>query len=436
MASHASSDRSWFVGSPELRAGRRFPPQLLMVNALYTDRRSSLDTAVPYAPEVSRGVRIKILHVLSHLGLGGTETCALKVVNGLDSAEFEHAFCAVRKVDAAFASQIDRRTPILEAGSSRAGFQFPLFRLTRIMRSVRPHIVHSRNFGALEAVAAARLARVPLVVHSEHGYEIETMGGLPLRRRLVCRALYAMTDALFTVTDDLRRYHSNQSWLDIEQFRVLPNGVDLERFMPRQNLAANLRTDLGIPTGRFVIGSVGRIVPIKDFRTLLRAAAILIGRGSDVHVLLVGEGPELGKLQTQVAETPELAGRVSFPGKSNRTAEFFNAMDVFVLPSLSEGMSNTVVEAMACGLPVAVTRVGGNPEVLGEGIAGALFSPGDAPGLAELLSRYMTDSGFSQSVGAACRSRAIEEFGLGRMLKQYGDLYKELAASRGIGTRN
>lgn len=376
--------------------------------------------------------RLKVLHVVSHLGLGGTENGVLKVIAGLGSLDFEHSLCAVRKIDESFASRLDSRTPVFTAGSARPGFQFPLFRLARIMRKVHPHIVHTRNFGALEAVAAARLAHVPLVIHSEHGYEIEILSGLPLRRRLLCSALYRMSDGLFTVTRDLRSYHSGQSWLDIERFRVLPNGVDIEKFSPRSHRAAELRSALGIPASRLVIGSVGRFVPIKDYGTLLRAAAILAGRGMDIHVLLVGKGPESQKLRAQVAGTPELAGRVSFPGATDRAADSFNAMDIFVLPSISEGMSNTMIEAMASGLPVAATCVGGNREVMGAEPDGGFFRPGDFHGLAEVLAPYVNDSNLRRSAGAAARRRAVEQFSLTGMIERYRELYLELALRQGI----
>jgi len=376
--------------------------------------------------------RLRVLHVLSHLGMGGTENGVLKIVAELGDQEFEHSLCAVRAIDAAFLERIDGRTPVHMASTSRPGFQFPLFRLLRIIRRMRPDIVHTRNFGALEAVTAARLARVPVVIHSEHGYELEILRGLPLRRRLLYRVSYAMVDAAFTVTNDLRRYHSKQSWVKPEKFQVLANGVDTERFRPRPERASVLRSTLGVPASRTVIGSVGRLVPIKSYGTLLEAAAALVRAAKDVHVLLIGKGPELGNLLRQVASTPELAGRVTLVGPTDQVPDVLNAMDIFVLPSICEGMSNTVIEAMASGLPVVVTGVGGNPEVLGADLFAGLFNPGDVHALSEILSRFVDDIKFRKSTGAVARRRAVAEFSLAGMMSRYRGLYFELAARKGI----
>ncbi len=376
--------------------------------------------------------RLRVLHVVPRLGLGGTEKGVLKVIRGLGEDGFEHQICAVRGMDAEFAKREGIESKACSVDSLKKGFQFPLFRLKRIMKEFRPHIVHSRNFGALEAVPAARLARVPVAIHSEHGYELEILSGLPMRRRVLCRCFYGMADAVFTVTDDLRKFHAEQSWIPADRFRVLYNGVDTEKFAPNPLSAAQVRSDLGIPDNRFLIGSVGRLVAIKDHRTLLRAAETLSLGGLDVHVLLIGAGPEMANLQKHVANSKSLAGRVTFPGASDRIPELLNAMDAFVLPSICEGMSNTILEAMACGVPAIVTRTGGNPELIEEGRSGYLFPPGNVEMLSTLLSRLAESSGTRQELGASGRRRAVEQFSLAGMMQRYEEIYTELALRNGV----
>ena len=155
---------------------------------------------------------------------------------------------------------------------------------------------------------------------------------------------------------------------------MIYNGVNTDLFFSRPELAPALRSELAIPRDRIVIGSVGRLVPIKDHKTLLQAAEILVRQGRDVHVLIVGSGSELPKLQAQAAASQDLAGRALFLGASDRVPELLNAMDVFVLPSISEGMSNTILEAMATGLPVVVSRSGGNTELVEGGHVGCLLT--------------------------------------------------------------
>jgi sugar transferase (PEP-CTERM/EpsH1 system associated) len=374
--------------------------------------------------------RLRVLHVLPRLGLGGTEHGVLKVLAGLGDEQFDHRICAVRGVDTSFVDGMNVTVQTYSAGGAKAGFQFPLFRLMRIMKEFRPHIVHTRNFGALEAICAARLRRVPVAIHSEHGYELEILRGLPIRRRILCRALFPMADAVFAVTRELCLYHSRQSWLPAGAFRVIHNGVSTERFAPRHMDAGEIRNQLGIPAERFVIGSVGRLVPIKDHLTLLRAVEVVLRRRKDVHVLLVGDGPERAKLQEYVAASRELTGHVTFFGASGRIPELMNAMHVFVLPSICEGMSNTVLEAMATGLPLVVSRTGGNPELVVEGSTGFLFPPGDVQALAQHLVMLAESPDLRRSFGEAARLCAVKKFSLERMIRSYRDLYFELAARR------
>jgi glycosyltransferase involved in cell wall biosynthesis len=172
------------------------------------------------------------------------------------------------------------------------------------------------------------------------------------------------------------------------------------------------------------------LVPIKDHQTLLKAAALLSKRGTDVRVLLVGSGPEREKLQALASDV--LEGRVCFAGDSSRVPEMLNAMDVFVLPSLNEGMSNTVLEAMACGLPVLATNVGGNPEIIENNVNGSLFTPGDTQWLADRLNLLACDPALIHQLGTAARNRAIESFSLSRMLEAYRSFYLDLAARRQV----
>ncbi len=380
--------------------------------------------------------RLRVLHVIPRLGLGGTEKGVLKVIRGLGEDGFEHRICAVRGIDPEFSEREDIASKTYSADSSRDGFQFPLFRLKKIMEEFQPHIVHSRNFGALDAVPAARLARVPVVIHSEHGYELEILRGLPTRRRVLCRCFYGMADAVFTVTEDLRKYHAEQSWLPAARFQVLYNGVDTDKFAPNSASRTQVRAELGIPEERFLIGSVGRLVAIKDHKTLLRAAEILRAQGLDAHALLVGAGPEEQNLRKYAGESNSLATRVTFAGASHRVAELLNAMDVFVLPSVCEGMSNTILEAIACGVPAVVTRTGGNPELIEEGRSGYLFPPGDVEMLAALLSRLWENSGVRKEFGASGRRRAVEQFSLAAMMKRYEELYTQLASRKCARGRN
>ena len=271
-----------------------------------------------------------------------------------------------------------------------------------------------------------------MVVHSEHGYEVDTIAGLPLRQRLLRRLFYGMADAVLAVTHELSAFHARQAWIAASRVQVIYNGVDADLFAPRSYERALTRESLGFPVDAFVIGTVGRLTPIKDHATLLRAASALIRQGVEVRILLVGSGSELSCLERIVDESPELRGHTVFVGATDRVPELLNAMDAFVLPSLSEGLSNTLLEAMASGLPVVATRVGGNPEVVEEGRSGVLFPPRDADALSTLLLRLAGDPALRFEMGVVARRRVLDEFSLERMFSAYRKLYVELARQRGV----
>jgi sugar transferase (PEP-CTERM/EpsH1 system associated) len=374
---------------------------------------------------------LRVLHVLNRLDRGGTELIVLKLINGLSEISFEHRIASLRGSDPALQNVTLPGGQLLLAGEAD-GFQFPLFRLVRMMRTYRPHIVHSRNWGTIEAIPAARLAGVPVAIHSEHGYELDMLAGLPVRRRIFRRAAYGMADAVFAVSRELRDYHAKQAWISSERIRVICNGVDTKRFCPNPESRATLRRRFGLPQDRFIVGTVGRMVPIKDHGTLLRAVDGLVQRCVDAHALLVGSGPELERTQQLADTSPGLAGRVTFLGASEETPELLNTMDVFALPSISEGMSNTLLEAMATGLPVIATAVGGNTEVIDHEKSGWLIRPRDHESLASLLTRLASREDLRQKYGAAARKRIVECFSLDRMLNNYAQLYLGLAARRGV----
>lgn len=375
---------------------------------------------------------LRVMHVMNRLSRGGTELVTLKVISGLTGGRIRHRLCTLRGFDPSVKLPASMQDRIHCVSSRTSGRQFLIWKLARLMRKFRPHIVHSRNWGAIEAIPAARLANVPISIHSEHGYELPMLDGMPGYRRVLRRAFYSMTDALFTVTRELQSYHARQAWLPPERFRVIYNGVDTFGFAPRPEIRARLRAEFDLAPESFVVGTAGRMVPIKDTQTLIRAAEQVAIGGIDIYVLLMGSGPELVRQQQYVKSCPALEGRVIFLGATDRVPELLNALDAYVLTSMREGMSNTLLEAMACGLPVIATRVGGNPEVVQENETGFLFTPGDTRDLVSHLRMFASQAALRSEFGAAARQRAVRYFAIERMLEEYRHLYMELAERRGL----
>jgi sugar transferase (PEP-CTERM/EpsH1 system associated) len=381
--------------------------------------------------------RLRVLHVINSLvPLGGAERGVLKVMEGMDAKLFEQRLCTIRGFDPNMAESPALHGKLFMAGEENSAFQFLLFRLMRIIREYKPDIVHSRNWGAIEAAPAGRFAGVPVVIHSEHGYELDMLSGLPIHRRIIRRAVYSMCDAVFTVSRDLQNYHGQQVWMSPERIRVIPNGVNICVFAPHETVRRRARERFCFSPDTIVLGSVGRMVPIKGHETFLQAAEHLLESKIDVRLLLVGGGPELERHRSYAQASPSLKNRVTFVGPAEDVSELYQAMDIFVLPSISEGLSNTLLEAMASGLPCVVTDVGGNPEVVVNGRGGFLFTPEDAAGLAQRLQDLIAQDDLRAEFAVAARRHAVTHFSLDRMLDDYANLYVELAIRRGTPSEN
>jgi sugar transferase (PEP-CTERM/EpsH1 system associated) len=234
-----------------------------------------------------------------------------------------------------------------------------------------------------------------------------------------------------TVSADLRSWLVEYVGIPAAKVTTIYNGVDTARFAEGGREVG--RHLLGVGDDAVVFGSVGRLDPVKDHVGLLDAFARADLSGVQAHLVIVGDGPCRGELAERCRQ-PDLAGRARLLGARDDVASLLRGMDVYVLPSIAEGISNTILEAMACGLPVVATRTGGNPELVQDGVTGALVPVGDRAALARALGAFAEDSHFRSTRGKAGRQRAVEEFGMDRMASRYRELYREVS-TRGRGVR-
>jgi glycosyltransferase involved in cell wall biosynthesis len=291
-------------------------------------------------------------------------------------------------------------------------------RLARLIGRLRPSVIHARNWGAWPDIALARLLvppRVPLVF-SFHG--LTTTSRMPFRRRLACRMLAAMTTHLFTVSRPSRRILVEDLHLPRRRIGIIYNGVDTELFSPPRRRRRR---------GRFVVGTVGSLKPVKNQSLLVRACADLAAAGTDVELRIAGDGPDRQMLADLAASTA-LAGRLKLAGRLDDVPAFLRRLDVFALPSDSEGHPNALMEAMACGLPCVATRVGAVGDVLDAGRAGVLVDPGDQAALAAALAALAADPARRADLGREARRRACERYSLEQMADAYASMYERLAA--------
>jgi glycosyltransferase involved in cell wall biosynthesis len=211
---------------------------------------------------------------------------------------------------------------------------------------------------------------------------------------------------------------------------VIHNGVNHERYCADPAVRGRVRQELGVGDDEFCIGSVGNLTPVKDHMTELRALAEFAKTAGPWRFVLIGDGPERASLQTFVDSHPEWKGRVVFTGLTRRVPELLNAMDVFTLPSVTEGICNSLLEAMATGLPVIATDTGGNPEVVVDGTCGFLFPIGDHRQLANRLLTLYRDCKLRSRLGRQAVERMRTEFSFASMVSRYEHLYRSVQSVR------
>jgi sugar transferase (PEP-CTERM/EpsH1 system associated) len=371
-------------------------------------------------------MRIRIMHVVDHLGKGGLENGLVNLINGLDPARFEHVVYTMRALGPNAERLPKDRATVLCQGKRDTDSRIQIGRLARAIRSVRPDIVHSRNWAAVEAVLAGKWVRSCALVHSEHGLEGDSNEKPPRRRVWFRRLAYELADRVLSVSHQLKELHARWTGFPAGRITVVHNGVDGHRFFPDGEARARMREELRIAADEFCIGCVGNLLPVKDHMTVLRAVDLLAGEMKRWRLVIVGEGPERPKLEGFIEAHPEWKRQISLMGTSDRVPELLNAMDVFVLSSLSEGISNSLLEAMSAGLAVIATATGGNPEVVVDGESGLLFPVGDFGRLAQELSRLRTREELRSELGVRALRRVRDEFSIDAMVRKYDEVYEAL----------
>jgi len=281
----------------------------------------------------------------------------------------------------------------------------------------------------MEAVISGRWVGACSVIHSEHGVEMNPSSE-PRRRSWLRRGVFGLADEVFAVSYQLRDMLARRSGFPSRKLKVIHNGVDTRRFRPDTVSRHRFRAELGVSEEEFCIGCVGRLSKIKDYPTILRAAGALSESSVRWRLFIAGSGSELQELQALVAATPALHGKVRFLGPIDRVPEFLNAMDAYVLSSLCEGISNSLLEAMAVGVPVIASDTGGNPEVVVDGECGLLFPVGDFQRLAQQLVLLQGTKELREGLGRRALQRVAEQFSLDAMVQQYEAMYERLALKR------
>jgi len=377
-----------------------------------------------------------ICHVVYRFDTGGLENGVVNLINHMPQAAARHMVVSLTEVSPAFAARVRRRDVEFVALHKPPGHGARLWpELVRVLRRCKPAVVHTRNLAALEMQPAAAWAGVPLRVHGEHGRDAEDIDGSSRRHQWVRRLYSPFVHRYVALSRDLGGYLVQRVGIGEARVSQIYNGVDTLRFRPGAG-ANGQRAREPVPGGPFndpklwVVGTVGRMMTVKAQPDLARAFVHALQRTPTLRermrLVMVGDGPLRAEAQ-QVLAQAGVADLAWLPGERGDVPEIMRGLDAFALPSLAEGVSNTVLEAMATGLPVLATAVGGNPELVSAGRTGLLVPPGDIEAMAQGLSAWASKPENARALGHAGRDRVLRRFSLQSMIDGYMAVYRGTA---------
>jgi glycosyltransferase involved in cell wall biosynthesis len=361
-------------------------------------------------------------------GYGGAEKVAYEFARQLDSARFESYLCTTRAPHHTRVESVVRdRTQLASQGirvldlNRESHFENrPWARVYALMRRESIDVLHAHMPRAsVPGAVLARLARVPVVISHEHGSALEGK----IARRLLDRYVVApLSTKMLAVSEWDRRNIIEREGIAPGRIDVMPNGIPA----PPQ-YGPDPRDELGVPAGVPLIGAVGRLFPEKGYDDLIRAVALLAGRGRALYCVILGDGPQEQQLRRLAAELG-IGERILMPGRRSDIPDVIRALGIAILPSRREGSPLAMLEYMAGAAPIIATAVGGVPELVSDGVHGLLVPPEDPPALAAAIERLLDDPALAARLGEAARVRQRAEYDLdvvvGRLQRLYVELYE------------
>jgi glycosyltransferase involved in cell wall biosynthesis len=373
--------------------------------------------------------RRRVLYTVNRMDVGGSQTHLIQVLRLLDRERFEPILCCLTGKGALL--DVARATGTTVFAGGLDGLKSPralaaLARLRGFMRRERIDVVHNYLLRAnVVGTLAARAAGVPVVLTSKRGCH-ERKGWEMIGARLSNR----LADCVTANAEAVREFVHAHEGCPREKMVVIPSGIDTERFAPLA--PGDYKARLGLPADAVVVGTLTRMRVRKGVEELLRAMTQICAVRPDVHLVVAGEVELDDELRALVASAG-LGDRLHLLGRRSDVPEVLSAMDVFVLSSHDEGMSNAILEAMAMEKPVVATDVGGTGEVVSEGVTGHLVPARDAEALARGIERVLEDRQRGRAMGIRGREVVVDRFSARAMVRQMEALYTQLLTARAAG---
>jgi sugar transferase (PEP-CTERM/EpsH1 system associated) len=375
-----------------------------------------------------------VVHLVNQLDVGGMENGLINLITHMPADRYRHAILCLRDHSDYHAHIRERGVEIISLHKRDGTDPGHYLRMFRALRALQPDVVHTRSFAGLTGQLVAALAGVKLRVHGEHGRDVPDLHGTCFKSQLMRRMLRPLVGHFIAVSSELERWLIEHVGAEPDRVSQISNGVDSVQFHPRLGPPAAVGPAGFMHDSAFVIGSVGRMDEVKSHVTLVEAFLRLIASPHPAHqrlrLMIIGDGPMRAECQAMLNRAG--AGhRAWLPGERPDIPQLLRAMDLFVLPSLAEGSSNTILEAMATGLPVVATNVGGNPELVHPGFTGILVPPQSPDLLAAAIADYCRIPEMGQRHGARARSQVIARHSLPAMARSYLEVYDSLAGTAG-----
>lgn len=363
------------------------------------------------------GKPLKVLHVVTTLSVGGLEMMVIRLIGEMASRGVESTVCCLESRGGR-AVELEDQGVRVHALNKKYGFDLKaVLKLAALIRQGQYDIVHSHNPQPhMYAVVASWASPSTIPVHTKHGRNYPDQW----RRVWLYRMLSWWNHRIIPVSDNAREIVLKIEKVNPVKVTRIWNGIDTRQFVPPP-------ASLDRSPHPWVVGTVARLSPEKDQITLLATIRLLRGEGCDVRALVIGDGPRRQTLEHCAAEWG-LQEHVEFVGEQRNVSDWLWQMDVFVLSSLTEGISLTLIEAMATGLPCVATDVGGNREVINPPECGLVVPAKDPQALANAIRDVLTDPMRRRKMGECARHRAVRCFDLSEMVKAYRKVYDEVCA--------
>ena len=372
-----------------------------------------------------------IAHIMYRFAVGGLENGVVNLINRIPEDSYRHVIISLTD-STDFKQRLKRKDVEIYCLNKKPGHDIGLyFRLWKLLRKLKPAITHTRNLAALEMVVISMLAGVKRRVHSEHGWGMSDLNGTNQKYRMLRKYMSMLVHRYIGLSKHIINYLHQDAGIAKSKLTQIYNGVDADRFNleKQQSLNADTFPEGFIQQDTILIGTVGRMEPVKDQLTLVDAFIQLVKQNTQyqerLRLVLIGDGELRPQAQSRLDQA-DLSEQAWLPGSRDDVNSLMNCMDIFVLPSRNEGISNTILEAMATGLPVVATRVGGNPELVVEGETGILVSAADATEMMQALSIYVENEEKRRSDGKSARELIAKRFRIEHMVENYISVYDEI----------